>query len=187
MIKKVLDYYDNNMEEQYSNHINVKYFKLDKNDNNDLSKNKLIFYDKNNTKIMTSTYEKIGKYQVDTINNINKVGKWTWAWADSQNTKNEIYISKDILNYAINSTEIEEIKDKLIMSSFLINNYMSVIIFIAIALYLSKKKYIIKIINIENETKLDDQIKYIHDDIDFIANKKYSIEYLYSYDYLKMR
>jgi hypothetical protein len=106
----------------------------------DLERNTITYYDKNKNIVLQSKYEILGVY-----NNTQKI--WFWAWADPSMKKNEIYISRKLLNYGfdIDTDQTYLLKSELITSRFIISNKIQVEIHIALAAYLSKKvvyKYI---------------------------------------------
>jgi len=106
----------------------------------DSERNNITYYDADGNALLTSEYEILGIY-----NNTKKI--WTWGWAEPSTKKNEIFISRKILNYGfdVDIDDLNMLKSELITSRFSVSNKIQIEIHIALGVYLSKKvvyKYI---------------------------------------------
>jgi hypothetical protein len=142
VIEIALTYYDESNNKYDSIFKNVKYYKT-LGINKDLKKDKINFYNKNNKLIISADYEVCSCYYK------NKE-LWVWAWAMIALNKNKITTSKKILDYGLD-IDLKDtlplytiIKSNLITSRFKINNHTELDIYLALSLYLSKKKFIYK-------------------------------------------
>ena len=85
---------------------------------------------------------------------------WNWGWCMSNKPNNSVYLSRKILLYGIdmecNNNEISLLKNELITSHIIISDKTQLDIYFALALYLTKTKYMYtlteKILN--NEIKI---------------------------------
>jgi predicted nucleic acid-binding protein len=153
IIRNALEYLDKNNQENYDVVRKFKYYTVDN------QKSIIIFYDKNKKRILSSKYEIIGKYILDT-------NVWIWGWAISEISKNLINISRKVLNYALDlDKNMTELKSELITSRYRITSPIQIDIHTAISAYLSKQKYIVKInyeINNNNIKQDEDMIRIKH-------------------------
>jgi hypothetical protein len=143
LIPTSLEYLDTNNEKYSDFYKSVKESKTVKNDL-DMQRNKIIFSDDKGKTILESEYEVIGLYY-------NKYNLWCWAWAIPILKKNETYIIKKLLNYALEidlslkeNQQFKFIKTQLINSRSKITDELQLDIHLALASYLSKKKVIYK-------------------------------------------
>lgn len=141
LIPLALEYYDNNNHEflDFKKKIN----KIETiNNNKDMEKSKIIFYDNNKKKLLESEYEVAGIFY-------KKYNTWIWGWALPNINKNQIMISKKLLNYALDidlkkSDQFKFIKTELITSRTKITSILQLDIYLSLVSYLSKKKFIYK-------------------------------------------
>jgi len=136
VISDALTFMDRN-DEKYSKYLNDLYYAKIIPNNNDNIQSKIILYDKNKQKIIESKYEIIGIYS-------NKTKIWIWAWSLPNYRKISLSIAKKILHYGLD-IDFEHPKLELITSSFHINDNIQLDIQIAIALYLSKMPFLLKL------------------------------------------
>lgn len=126
----------------------VKFYKTSEIDN-DLNKDQIKFYDKNNKLILTADYEVCSLFYKNSK-------MWLWAWCMVALTKNKIQTSKNLLNYGldIDITKSDEIKSLakyyLINSKLDINNPLEIDILLSLSLYLSKKDYLYQAVDDSN-------------------------------------
>lgn len=134
LIKSSLEYYDLKFNKLLKN-LNVDINnKIRKNEiNSDLGENIFTINDKNNNNKFKSKYEILCKIDED-----NKL--LTWSWALSNINKNNIYLSKSLLNYGLdlNDKSLLELKTMLINSKLNYNNELSLIMILKISLFLTK-------------------------------------------------
>jgi hypothetical protein len=137
VITRALEYYDKNRETYDNFFSKIKYVKQTNQNNKDLERSKIIFYDKNNKEMGRSRYEKIGIYNVS-----SKI--WTWSWAVAINPKNTTYLARKILNYGLDITVDDNkhnnlfLKSELTTSRFKIDHAIQLDIHIAICSYIAK-------------------------------------------------
>jgi hypothetical protein len=132
LIQRSLEYYDKNYE------LNMDFFKniykrdIVRKSNNDMERDIIKFYDKNNKLLRAYKYEVIGIYkETDHL--------WQWAWANSELEKNKNYLSRKILNYGLDLDPTQSfLKTELITSTFRLTTNIQLDIHIALASYLSK-------------------------------------------------
>ena len=143
LIPRSLEYYDKNVEDYEPFFNNVYDSKTIQNDK-DMERNKILFYNKKNDVILESEYEIIGLFY-------KKYNLWSWGWAIPSLKKNETYIIKKLLNYALdidisrtNNKSFGFIKTELINSRSKITDELQLHIHLALASYLSKNKIIYK-------------------------------------------
>ena len=165
LIPLALEYYDNNT--TFFNSFISKVKKTETiSTEKDIEKNKIIFLDKNDKKILESDYEVAGIFY-------KKYNTWIWGWALPNINKNLIMISRKLLNYALDidlkqSDQFKFIKSELITSRSKITNKLQLDIYLALVSYLSKKKFIYKRRFFLNKTDKDNYIDYYL----FIMNEK---------------
>jgi hypothetical protein len=156
LIPVSLEYYDNNNQEYLE--FKKKIVKTETiNNDKDMEKSKIIFYDKNNKKLLESEYEIAGIFY-------KKYNTWIWGWALPNINKNLIMISRKLLNYALDidlkqSDQFKFIKTELITSRSKITSQLQLDIYLSLISYLSKKKFIYKrrffLNNEENDNYID--------------------------------
>ena len=143
LIPLSLEYYDKNKKEynEFIKNIDkIERIQTDK----DMEKNKIIFYNKKNKVLLESEYEIIGIFY-------KKFNAWIWSWAMPTLKKNEVMISRKLLNYALDidinreeNSQFRYIKTELITSRTRVTNKLQLDIYLALVSYLSKKKFIYK-------------------------------------------
>ena len=142
----------------------------------DLERNIISYFDKDGEVVFKSEYEILGVY--------NKTKKlWTWGWSDPNRHKNEIYISRKILDYGFNiDHSLILLKTELIASRFIISNKIQVEMHVALASYLSKK-VVYRYVN-KDTVGNDVLIYYIflldmnpEEDVDVYLKKDYTTKY----------
>ena len=165
LIPLALEYYDNNNHEyfEFKNKI-VKTETI--NNDKDMEKSKIIFYDKNEKRLLESEYEIAGIFY-------KKYNTWVWGWALPNINKNLIMISRKLLNYALDidlkqTDQFKYIKTELITSRSKITNKLQLEIYLRLISYLSKKKFIYKKRYFLNNQEQDNYIDYYL----FIMNEK---------------
>lgn len=143
LIPLALEYYDNNI--TFFNSFINKVKKTETiSTEKDTEKNKIIFLDKNDKKILESDYEVAGIFY-------KKYNIWIWSWAIPVIQKNKTIIARKLLNYALdidlnneNNKHLKLIKSELITSRSKISSELQLDIYLALISYLSKKKFIYK-------------------------------------------
>ena len=144
---------------------------------NDMERNIIEYFDADKKVVFRSEYEILGVYD-----KTKKV--WIWGWSDPLSKKNEIYISRQLLNYGFDSDTDHSLmlKTELISSRFIITNKIQVEMHIALASYLSKK-VVYRYINKDTVTK-NTLVYYIFlldidptKDVEEYTKKDYSIKY----------
>ena len=139
LIKNAYKYYD----EQYTkyeelvNKINTWQMS---NTELDLQKPRIIFFDKDKKLLFKSNWEFMGTYYEE-----HKL--WVWGWSDPNTTKNETYLVTKLLRYGcdinVNDSKEKFLKMILTNSRFKIENQVSLELIGYLALYLSKKDWIL--------------------------------------------
>jgi hypothetical protein len=137
------DYYDKNKDKDYEKRFYFWEKELSKNDN---EKSKIVFYDKNNKKVLEGNIELIGSHNTN-------IRLWTWGWAQLKLPKNLTYRSRKLLNYGLDIIFDEEnnnitdiyLKNILISSEININNDLQLDMLLAISSYLTKIPDIIRV------------------------------------------
>jgi hypothetical protein len=155
LVKNSLIYYDTNYEKYSKKILKYKYISVEPNLKNNYEKDKLNFYDKDKKLMFTTEYEHLGIF--DTGSHM-----WTWAWATPFLRKNNITLSRKILNYGfdLESDDNLFLKTELITSRFIISDDTQLDIHIAIASYISKKPAILRfIISTQEKDKTHYKIK----------------------------
>lgn len=133
IIAPALEFYDRTNEQYKSlfDKLSPLKFKKDASEH-DLEHNKITFYDDQKKELLTSNYEVVGIYS-----SVHKM--WSWGWSIPLLRKNEIYISRKILNYGLDIEYSIFLKTELVTSRFEISDKIQLDIHLAIATYLSKK------------------------------------------------
>lgn len=130
LILNSLKYYDTNNEKYEKFFDRVRYYRLEKS-SNELEHNRIIFYDKDRLEFYSSKYEILGCY-------FREIQLWVWGWLMG-NKKNEIVVSKKLLNYGLDlGTEFDFLKAELITSRFRILTETLLDIHVSVASYISK-------------------------------------------------
>lgn len=165
LIPLALEYYDNNNHE-YLEFKNKIVTTETINNDKDMEKSKIIFYDKNEKKLLESEYEIAGIFY-------KKYNTWVWGWALPNINKNLIMISRKLLKYALDidlkqTDQFKYIKTELITSRSKITNKLQLEIYLSLISYLSKKKFIYKKRYFLNNQEQDNYIDYYL----FIMNEK---------------
>ena len=140
IVRKSLEYYDRNNEKYEKILSKIKYYQFILR-SSDLDHSTIIFFDKNKQKLFESRYEYIGLYNKSS-------STWIWAWSIPTLQKNGTYISKKILNYALNipsSSTTKFIRSELITSRFRIASKVQLNIHASVASYISKTPLVFKI------------------------------------------
>ncbi len=174
-----LDYLDRNNQKYKPFFEKIKYYSLVFN-YGDMERNQIIFFDKEKKEIFKSNYEIIGIYN-------NKPTFWTWAWSITSFNKNEVYLSRKILNYGLDLDPNPEnffLKTELVTSRFRISDITQLDIHVSIASYISKMPLIYKFYFYPPYKKTEDDIVPIKKQID--PEKEYQIYYLYLIDFDKL-
>lgn len=178
IIQTSLEYYDSNQPKIIKIIEKIHYIKFKNNQN---ITDEIIFYDKNKKEIFKSSYEILAAY-------VPNQQIWKWAWSLPTLPKKNNFISRKILEYALNLDHEKDylLKSTLINSKIKIINDLQLDIYTALSANLSRKPFIFKLyyapIPTTNEDK-DDQFypyKEINDDPD---NSKYMVFYLFILDY----
>jgi len=139
LIKIALSYYDKNNEQYANMYDKFKYFSIDES-KNDTEHSIITFYDKDDNIILKTKYEILGLYD-------NSSRLWVWGWAIPTLRKNEVYLSRKILNYGLDlsSSGDEFLKSELITSRFIISDPIQLNIHASIASYVSKTSMIFQL------------------------------------------
>lgn len=172
LVRDALEYFDRNNEKSIEKFKHVRYvtFKLSQNDSD---RNEISFLDKKYNLIFKSKYETLGIY-------INPTNTWVWAWAIPSYKKNEITISKKMVNYGIDlDPDFQFLKTELITSRFFINDPIQLDIHVSIASYLTKQPYIFKYNSLKNVTDVADESHLSNDEL--LTNIKDDSPSFYTY------
>lgn len=179
LVKHSLEYYDKNCEKYERILSKIEYYELLENES-DLERNIIIFYDKDKKEIFRSRYETLGLYD-DTSKT------WIWAWSIPYFKKNSVYMSRKILNYGLDieiSDENKFLKTELVTSRFRISNHIQLDIHVSIASYLSKIPMIYNLAVMPTPTEQYDVIKKTLDVSSL--NKGYQFIYMFLLDFDKL-
>lgn len=112
--------------------------------------NKITLFNKKKQEIYNSNIQLLGIY-------IPNIKLWKWGWSLVINKK-DIYMSRKILNYAldIDNLNILFLRDPLINSNITINNSLELDLLLGISSYLTKQKNVMGFYKIpDNETDDD--------------------------------
>ena len=132
LVQRALEYYDKNYELNIDFFNKINDIRIENKSDNDMDRNIIKFYDKNNKLLRKYKYEIIGIYK-------ENQNLWQWAWANSELPKNLNFLSRKILNYGLDlDTKQTFLKTELITSTFKLSSDIQLDIHIAIASYLSK-------------------------------------------------
>lgn len=139
LIKKAYKYYDE-QNLKYENLVTKINTWQMSNTELDLQKPRISFFDKNKKLLFKSNWEFMGTYYEE-----QKL--WVWAWADPNTKKNETYLVTKLLKYGcdinVNDSKEKFLKMILTNSRFKIENQVSLDVIGYLALYLSKKDWIL--------------------------------------------
>lgn len=139
LIKKAYKYYDE-QHLKYENLVTKINTWQMSNTELDLQKPRISFFDKNKKLLFKSNWEFMGTYYEE-----QKL--WVWAWADPNTKKNETYLVTKLLKYGcdinVNDSKEKFLKMILTNSRFKIENQVSLDVIGYLALYLSKKDWIL--------------------------------------------
>lgn len=140
LIKKSLSYYDKNNELHANLYEKFKYYSMEIS-KNDTEHGKIKFYDDDDNLVFESKYEILGFY--DSLHKL-----WGWGWAVPFFHKNQVLLSRKILNYGLDLSSGEEtfLKSELITSRFIVTDPIQLTIHAAIASYISKTSMIYNVI-----------------------------------------
>lgn len=172
LVKDALLYYDSAQERVQKLLDKIHYVRFEETNSEIKNNSKIIFFDKNKNKLLTSAMEYMAIYIPTT-----KTLKWAWSVPSFAKTHTEL--SRKLLNYAFN-LEVENemsLKSDLLNSKIKIQNDYQFDIQMAIASYLTKKTFIFKYYNV------------IVSDIDYLPVKcerdcdNYIITYIYVMDF----
>ena len=175
IIKTSLEYYDT-----YQPKINdlvdkIYYIKIKNNKN---ITDEIIFYDKNKKEIFKSSYEVLSAY-------VPQQQIWKWSWSLPAMLKKSNFISRKILEYALNLDPEKDylLKSTLVNSKIKIINDIQLDIYKALSANLSRKPFILKLFLIPVESQEEVEyypFKKINDNSD---NGNYIAYYLFILDY----
>ena len=140
LITQSLNYYDINTEKYSKLYDKFKYYSIITSES-DTDHNRIVFYDKNKEIIFKTRYEILGMYNATS-------NLWIWGWSIPSLQKNELYLSRKILNYGFDVllNESHFLKSELITSRFRISDTLQLNIHISIASYISKNPMIFRLI-----------------------------------------
>jgi len=140
LVLNALKYYDTNSEKYSKIFTKTKYYSLEMTQS-DIEHNIIILFDKDKNEIFRSRYEYLGLYY-------SHLKLWVWGWSIASLQKNEILLSKKILNYGIDlGKDFAFLKSELITSRFRISDEIQLDIHISIASYIAKNPIICRIIH----------------------------------------
>lgn len=147
IIRDSLEYYDINSEKYYNFIQKIKYIKRIENP----LKVEILLLDKNKNELLQSHIEILGVF-------FPKRKLWKWSWSIPVCPKKLTFISRKILDYALNLEETDDylLKSKFINSSIDIVNDLQLDIHIAIASRIAKQPLILKHYVILEDDENDD-------------------------------
>lgn len=176
IIQTSLEFYDSNQPKIIEIIEKVHYVKF-KNNNN--ITDEITFFDKHKKEILKSSYEILAAY-------VPNQQLWKWAWSLPTILKKSSFISRKILEYALNLDHEKDylLKSTLINSKIRIINDLQLDIYIALSANLSRKPFIFKLyLAPPLDKNIDPEFypyKEINDDPD---NSKYIVFYLFILDF----
>ncbi len=175
IIQSSLEYYDSNQPKIIDIVDKVYYIKFKNNKN---ITDEIVFYDKNKKEIFKSSYEILSAY-------IPNQQIWKWAWSLPTILKKSSFISRKILEYALNLDHQKDylLKSTLINSKIRIINDLQLDIYIALSANLSRKPFIFKIYLAPLSEEEDAEFypyRQLNEDPD---NSKYITFYLFILDF----
>jgi hypothetical protein len=157
IVPKAFEYYDRNQENNKKMFENVKNYDFTVVPQ-DIGRNTIIMLDKNNKKILESTYEVVGVYTP-----LYKL--WVWGWAIPYMKKNTTYKSRQILQYGLDIDHQTEVymRAELITSRMRVTSDLQIDLHIAMAAYLTKSEMIYKYVHKHDpvEGRNNDTIYYL--------------------------
>lgn len=148
MVRNALEYYDKNSEDfdKFLDKVHYIYFEKY---NDEMTRDKVLFYGEDKTLIHKARYESIGSYTPD-----NEL--WIWAWSIPYHKKNKTYTIAKILNYGIQLPPTDLfLKSELTTSRFRITNNVQLEMHAAIASYLAKVPFVIPYIVPSHDKNID--------------------------------
>jgi len=181
IIQTSLEYYDSFQPKIIEIVEKIHYVKFKNNKN---ITDEIIFYDKNKKEILKSSYEILAAF-------LPNQQIWKWAWSLPTILKKNSFISRKILEYALNLDHQKDylLKSTLINSKIRIINDLQLDIYIALSANLSRKPFILKLYLAplaplapyqHDQDNYYYPYKKISDDPD---NSKYMVYYLFILDY----
>jgi hypothetical protein len=174
LVTTALEYYDENTEKYKNAFRKAKYIKFISEDN-DLTHNSIVYFDKDKKELFRSRYELIGIY-----NSYTNV--WTWAWSITELKKKNTNIIRKVWNYGAElDPDAKYLKTELITSRFAISNLIQTDIHVSVASYLSKIPIVYShYVNIETTEKPYEENNLV--DITKNQSENYSIYYMFLLD-----
>ncbi len=175
IVKTSLEYYDS-YQPKIDELVNkIHFIKIINNKN---ITDEIIFFDKNKKEIFKSSYEVLSAY-------IPQQQTWKWSWSLPTMLKKSNFISRKILEYALNLDPEKDylLKSTLINSKIRIINDIQLDIYKALSANLSRKPFILKLFLVPLESEKETEyypFKKINDDPD---NINYVAYYLFILDY----
>jgi hypothetical protein len=136
ILRNILEEHDNNKLKIDNKLEDYKYFKLKYNSSsNEMSE--ITLYNNKKKEILKSKYQLLSIY-------IPNLKLWKWAWSLPAANKKHSFVSRKILNYALDIENINMlfIRDPLINSNITIENELELELLIGISSYLTKQNFI---------------------------------------------
>ena len=136
IFKNILENYDRNKLNIDKKLENYKYFKLKYNESlHDMYE--ITLYDNKKKEILNSKYQLLSVY-------IPNLKLWKWAWSLPLAVKKQSFVSKKILDYALNieNPNMLFVRDPLINSNIIIESELELDLLIGMSSYLTKQNFI---------------------------------------------
>jgi hypothetical protein len=136
IFRNILEEHDNNTLKINKKLENYKYFKLKYNSlSNEMSE--ISLYDNKKKEILNCKYQLLSIY-------VPNLKLWKWAWSLPAANKKHSFVSRKILNYALDIENINMlfIREPLINSNIIIENDLELELLIGISSYLTKQNFI---------------------------------------------
>jgi hypothetical protein len=136
IFKNILEQYDNNKLKIDKQLTNLKYFKIISNSkSNEMPE--ITLYDNKKKEILKSKYQLLSIYMPN-------LKLWKWAWSLPIVSKGHSYVSRKILDYALNIDNINILfmREPLINSNIIIENDLELELLIGMSSYLTKQNFI---------------------------------------------
>ena len=155
LITNALNYYDKNYEKKKKIFKDVKYYSHIISEN-DLEHSVIIFYDINKKELFRSRYEFLSVF-------LEKANIWVWSWAMPTIKKNQIRLSKKVLNYGLDlaGESMYLLRLLLTTSRLRIDNHILLDVCIALAAYISKSAVILRVAYDEKGPIIENDIMYL--------------------------
>ena len=136
IFRNILEEHDNNKFKNDKKLENYKYFKLKYNSSTD-KMSEITLYDNKKKEILNSKYQLLSIY-------IPNLKLWKWAWSLPAANKKHSFVSRKILNYALDIENINMlfIREPLINSNIIIENELELELLIGMSSYLTKQTFI---------------------------------------------